>query len=90
MTEGAKTSLGETELLLIVDMCNEGMEKCHAREQEHLHGGNKQAAEWDRRLHDRYAHLKNEVLGELERRRRAINAQPPESAGKGASEPPAR
>jgi hypothetical protein len=95
LAPGAKTTLGESELLLIIDMCNDGMERCHAREKEHLRGNNKQAAEWDRRLRDRYTYLKNEVLGELERRRRAINVQtaeggPPQAAGKGPGEPPAR
>jgi hypothetical protein len=93
MAPGANTSLGKSELLLIIDMCNEGIEKCRAREEEHRLGNNKQAAEWDRRLCDRYVYLKNEVLGELDQRQRAINALPveggpPEAAGKGRNDTP--
>lgn len=96
MAKGAKTSLGESELLLIIDMCNEGIAKCHAREKAHARDRNNPAAEWDRRLRERYTHLRHEILIELEHRRRTVGVQtgeegnPPEAAGKGHNEPPAQ
>lgn len=71
----AQSSLDEADLLLIVKMCNQGIQKCDMREKEQAQGNNSQAAEWHRRVRERYLHLKNEVLAELEQRRRAINSK---------------
>lgn len=93
MATDAQTSLTESELLLLLEMCREGIEKCDARAQKHdLHS---QAAEWDRRLRERYAHLLNEVLAELEQRQRAVGGLKPETGrpqgtSKSRSKPPAQ
>jgi hypothetical protein len=76
----AQSSFGESDLLLIIGMCNEGIEKCDVREKEHARGNNSQAAEWDRQVRERYNHLKSEVLAELEQRRRVINIKTAEGA----------
>ena len=92
MDKNFKIALGEAELLLILEMCREGIEKCNVREAEHVLDRNNPAAEWDRRLRERYAGLRNEVLAELALRRRVIGAaaDPPGAAAKGRNEPPAQ
>jgi hypothetical protein len=95
MMKSAKTSLGESDLLLIIEMCDEGIEKCDAREKEHVRDSNSQAAEWDRRLRERYVYLRSEILTALEQRRRALSAQavedsPPGADTKGHREPPSQ
>jgi hypothetical protein len=91
----AQSSLGETDLLLIIEMCSSGIEKCDVREKEHLRANNISAAEWDRRVRERYLHLKKEIIAELEHRHRSLRAGKGEGSQSGArakrdAEPPGK
>jgi len=87
MAKEVSSSLGESDLLLILEMCNERIEKCDLRERQNVHERNNPAAEWDRRLRERYLLLRSEALAELERRRRTI-APGPEADRPGAARGP--
>lgn len=65
----ASPPLPDPDLLLIIEMCNEGIEKCDLRASEPGHS--EKAAAWNRQVRDRYVRLRAELLAEVERRRNA-------------------
>jgi len=71
------TPLSDSDLLLVIDMCNEGMEKCESRVVDGSYSGNPRAAAWNRQMRERYARLKADLMRELESR--SMAGQPPKA-----------
>lgn len=70
----SSSSLPDLDLLLIIEMCNEGIEKCDARAS--ASGDSDKAAAWNAKVRERYVRLRDQLLAELERRRNAIFPPP--------------
>lgn len=62
--------LPDPDLLLIIDMCDEGIEKCDLRAVA-AQSENPRAAIWNAQVRERYVRLKTDLLAELARRREA-------------------
>jgi len=66
----ASPSLPDSDLLLIIEMCNEGIEKCDSRASDSSQS--EKTTAWNRQVRDRYVRLRSELVAEIERRRRVI------------------
>ncbi len=70
----AYSPLPDSDVLLIIDMCDEGIEKCDLRAADIA---NHQAASWNAQVRERYVRLRADLLVELVRRREATFPQSP-------------
>lgn len=66
--------LPDSDLLLIIDMCDEGIEKCDLRAVA-AQSENPRAATWNAQVRERYVHLKTDLLAEIAHRREATYSQ---------------